>query len=229
MNGPGGSDSDRPTSSDECDSPSDSDCERCRRHAAEFASGVLWGRERAEVLVHLERCERCQSRVRELALTAQRLVDLVPEVDPPAGFEQRVLAAIASAASSPESTTGALRLNQTSQRAPARTGEQAPVTVSKVRPRLQGWSRVSGRGPLANAGTFVAACALLISGGVLAASQPKVATFRGDGTRSSPVRPLSVGQVGQHHRQRMLDGSRYRSDQQRAGDFGLPVQSSAPR
>jgi hypothetical protein len=32
-----------------------------------------------------------------LAVTAARLVELVPEVDPPAGFEQRVLAAIAAA------------------------------------------------------------------------------------------------------------------------------------
>ena len=58
--------------------------------------GVLCGRERAEVLLHLQWCERCQDCVRGLAVTATRWVELVPEVDPPADFEQRVLAAIAA-------------------------------------------------------------------------------------------------------------------------------------
>lgn len=225
MTGPDGPDSGRSTWPEDRDDPGGSDCELCRRHAAEFASGVLWGRERAEVLAHLQRCERCQNCVRELASTAQRLVDLVPEVDPPPGFEHRVLAAIASASSSRQDETGAPHTSQPSHYVSVRAGEQEAVTVSRVRPRLHGWSR---RGPLANAGTFVAACALLISGGVLAASQPRVETFRGDGAKSGAVRQLSVGHGGQRHRQRMLDGSRYRSDQERAGGSRVAVQGSAP-
>jgi hypothetical protein len=75
----------------------EAECVWSRLRAPEFALGILCGRERARMLVHLQRCGHCQDRVCELAVTAERLVGLVPEVAPPSGFEQRVLAAIAAA------------------------------------------------------------------------------------------------------------------------------------
>lgn len=78
--------------------PHDLVCARCREHAPEFALGVLSGRENAEMLLHLQRCGHCQGYVRELAVTAVRLVNLVPEVQPPPGFAERVLNAIGAAA-----------------------------------------------------------------------------------------------------------------------------------
>lgn len=75
----------------------DTECARSQQRAPELALGVLCGRERAEMLVHLQQCGRCQDRVSQLAVTAERLIELVPEVEPSPGFEHRVLAAIAAA------------------------------------------------------------------------------------------------------------------------------------
>lgn len=69
-------------------------CQQCRDHAAELALGVLCGRQRAEVLAHLHRCGSCEDLVSELAGTVDRLIELVPGAEPPAGFEQRVITAV---------------------------------------------------------------------------------------------------------------------------------------
>ena len=59
--------------------------------AAELALGVLTGRERARALAHLDRCEACRENVRQLAVTGEELVGLLPAIEPPAGFETRVM------------------------------------------------------------------------------------------------------------------------------------------
>ncbi len=59
--------------------------------AAELALGVLTGRERARALAHLDRCEACRENVRELTVTAEELVGLLPAIEPPAGFETRAM------------------------------------------------------------------------------------------------------------------------------------------
>jgi hypothetical protein len=69
-------------------------CGQCQDRAAELAVGALEGRDRAETLAHLQRCARCQTSVAALATTVTRLVDLLPESDPPDGFADRVLAAL---------------------------------------------------------------------------------------------------------------------------------------
>jgi hypothetical protein len=69
-------------------------CVQCQDRAAELAVGALEGRERAETLAHLQRCAGCQTSVAALATTVTRLVDLLPERDPPDGFADRVLAAL---------------------------------------------------------------------------------------------------------------------------------------
>jgi len=69
-------------------------CEQCDELTAELALGVLGGRERAEALAHLSRCARCQDSVSAMTATVGRLVELLPEADPPPGFDQRVIAAM---------------------------------------------------------------------------------------------------------------------------------------
>jgi hypothetical protein len=58
---------------------------------AEVALGVLTGRGRAAAIAHLEECRACREVVRRLMVTGGQLLELLPPVDPPAGFETRVL------------------------------------------------------------------------------------------------------------------------------------------
>ena len=69
--------------------------------AAELALGVLTGRERAQALAHLDHCDACRETVRELTMTGEALVGLLPSVEPPAGFETRVMERIGLAAPAP--------------------------------------------------------------------------------------------------------------------------------
>jgi hypothetical protein len=66
-------------------------CAQVRELASELALGILGGAERAEVLLHLDDCARCQVYVAELTEAADVIPQLVPEAEPPAGFEDRVL------------------------------------------------------------------------------------------------------------------------------------------
>lgn len=59
--------------------------------AAELALGVLTGRERAMAVAHLEECGTCREHVRQLAMTGEGLIGLLPSQEPPPGFETRVL------------------------------------------------------------------------------------------------------------------------------------------
>jgi hypothetical protein len=67
------------------------DCTQLAGVAAELALGVLTGRGRAEAIAHLDRCEACRRDVRQLTLTGEELLGLLPASEPPAGFEIRVL------------------------------------------------------------------------------------------------------------------------------------------
>jgi hypothetical protein len=67
-------------------------CEHTRQLAAELALGIADGAERAEALRHLAECAECRRTVEELSAIADDLLMLVPEREPPAGFESRVLA-----------------------------------------------------------------------------------------------------------------------------------------
>jgi hypothetical protein len=70
------------------------DCGEFSDVAAELALDVLTGRERADALAHLERCDACRETVRQLAMTGEELVGLLPAAEPPPGFESRVLSRI---------------------------------------------------------------------------------------------------------------------------------------
>ena len=64
--------------------------------APELAVGNLCGEERAAAIAHLAGCTACQQEINELVSVTDRLLLLGPRVEPPAGFEERVLAALPS-------------------------------------------------------------------------------------------------------------------------------------
>jgi predicted anti-sigma-YlaC factor YlaD len=69
-------------------------CDTVRESAPNFALGALTGRERAEVIAHLDDCVACQALVGEYASVADALIELIPEAEPPAELAPPVLAAM---------------------------------------------------------------------------------------------------------------------------------------
>ena len=65
-------------------------CEAIQDDLAEMALGILSGRNRSEVLGHVEDCPRCRAELERLSIVADALVQLAPEVQPPLGFELRL-------------------------------------------------------------------------------------------------------------------------------------------
>jgi hypothetical protein len=66
-------------------------CAEVRELAPELALGILGGAERAEVVLHVNGCARCQAYVAELTEAADAIPQLGPEAEPPPGFEAGVL------------------------------------------------------------------------------------------------------------------------------------------
>jgi hypothetical protein len=62
--------------------------------APELAAGIVCGEERAAAIDHLASCPSCQQVVSSYTTVTDRLLLLSRRVEPPAGFEQRVLAAL---------------------------------------------------------------------------------------------------------------------------------------
>jgi anti-sigma factor RsiW len=71
-------------------------CAQVRELAPELALGILSGAERAETIAHANECARCQAHVSELTAAADALPLLAPEIEPPSGFEERVMRGIAA-------------------------------------------------------------------------------------------------------------------------------------
>jgi hypothetical protein len=67
-------------------------CAGTRERIPELALGVLDGAERAEALLHVNGCARCQALLDEHSEIADLLPQLAPEIEPPEGFARRVLA-----------------------------------------------------------------------------------------------------------------------------------------
>jgi hypothetical protein len=59
--------------------------------AAELALGVLTGRERAQAVAHLDECDSCREHIRQLSLTGEEMLGLLPSREPAEGFESRVM------------------------------------------------------------------------------------------------------------------------------------------
>ena len=66
---------------------------QCHRYAdglAELALGIATGRDRAETLAHVGSCPACQAEMEQLALAADAMLEVIPGVEPPLGFEVRL-------------------------------------------------------------------------------------------------------------------------------------------
>jgi hypothetical protein len=70
-------------------------CEEVRELAPEIALGVADGEERAEALRHLSTCAECRRAVEQHTQVVDELLVVAPAEEPPAGFESRVVEAIA--------------------------------------------------------------------------------------------------------------------------------------
>jgi len=68
------------------------ECKETRELLPELALGILGGEDRARALEHLTRCADCSSELAALSRAADGLLTLAPQHEPPAGFEDRVLA-----------------------------------------------------------------------------------------------------------------------------------------
>lgn len=120
-------------------------CDEFADMAAELALGVLTGRERAEAIAHLDRCEACREHVRQLTVTGEELLGLLPASEPPPGFETRVMDRLGLAAPRPGLMARLRRASRT--RRAGRTANRtrwmlavAAVTLAVVGSGVGGWS-----------------------------------------------------------------------------------------
>jgi hypothetical protein len=124
----------------------DMSCDELAEVAAELALGVLTGRDRAEAVAHLDRCETCREDVRQLMVTSEGLVGLLPEREPPAGFETRVLDRLGMSAPGSSPRRAGAGLARPAARVPSprvpfprRTLAAAAVALAVVGAGLGGW------------------------------------------------------------------------------------------
>lgn len=117
------------------------DCDAFSGASAELALGVLTGRPRAEALAHAETCPSCRETLRQLTVTGEELLPLLPEAEPPPGFETRVLERIGAGAPGPA---------ERRRRLPRYRRLLAPVAVAAVLGAgLGGWALGASGGPAA--------------------------------------------------------------------------------
>ena len=170
------------------DAMDDMSCRDFAEVASELALGVLTGRERAAALAHLDSCESCRELVRELTMTGEELLALLPPREPPPGFESRVLERIGLSAAAGQSRSGrsGSGRSQSGRTKPGpRRGAGRRGTRGQDRPaagRPAGRARAGMRNVLAAAAVVVALVGAGLGGWGL----------RG-GTAPSP--PTSSGQV----------------------------------
>jgi hypothetical protein len=125
------------------------DCREFSDIAAELALGVLTGRERAQALAHLDHCASCREEVRQLTATGEGLLGLLPSVQPPAGFEARVMdrLGLSAPAPSPATRTSWIGRIPLLGRKPARPATTGPSTTgpSTTGPSTTGQAWLAGR------------------------------------------------------------------------------------
>jgi hypothetical protein len=78
------------------------ECSRIDERAEELALGLVDEPERGELLRHVDGCPRCRALLDDLAMTADQVLLLVPEAEPPAGFEARAVASMGPASADVE-------------------------------------------------------------------------------------------------------------------------------
>ena len=111
----------------------DMSCREFSDVAAELALGVLTGRERAAAIAHLDQCDACRENVRQLTMTGEGLLELLPAAEPPAGFESRVLERIGVAAPAPSPARRA-RVFPFGRRPAGQAATAAAASVRRVHP-----------------------------------------------------------------------------------------------
>ena len=66
-------------------------CDEFREQLAELAVGSIDASERNDLLTHTAACASCQMALDQMTTVADRVLDDTAEIEPPPGFEQRVL------------------------------------------------------------------------------------------------------------------------------------------
>ncbi|GAA4702631.1 putative zinc-finger [Promicromonospora umidemergens] len=122
-------------------------CAALRDALTEVALGVADGTTRGTVLAHLATCERCRDDLASLAAAADELLLLVPEREPSAGFEGRVLARLTSDGSARPAGSPAL--------ADGRVPPVGPAALRRHRARTAVLAGALGVGLLGVGGTGV--------------------------------------------------------------------------
>ena len=118
------------------------DCSQLADAAPELALGILPGDERAAALAHLDACPSCQQQVSSLAGLTDQMLLLTPEAEPPAGFEQRVLASLGSSPT-------VLRPSRVRRRATRATVAVLALAACLILALVVRWSGQSAPPPLA--------------------------------------------------------------------------------
>ncbi|HLN05640.1 MAG TPA: zf-HC2 domain-containing protein [Acidimicrobiales bacterium] len=88
------------------------ECDRYADDLPELELGILTGRERAQALAHVEGCPSCHAEMEQLSLAADSLLEVVPGVEPPLGFEVRLMERLGMASGLRERVRRQLRLRQ---------------------------------------------------------------------------------------------------------------------
>lgn len=109
-------------------------CQEFSDVAAELALGVLTGRERAHALAHLDHCASCREEVGQLTATGEGMLGLLPSVEPPAGFEARVMDRLGLSAPAPSP-----------DRQPHWISRMSHLGRKPARPAAAGQARPAGR------------------------------------------------------------------------------------
>jgi len=137
--------------------------------AAELALGVLTGRERAEALAHLDRCDTCRAEVRQLTLTDEELLGLMPAIEPPPGFETRVMERIGLAVpgAGPAQAGGTCGARGSRVSRTRRMLTVAAVALAAAGAGLGGWGLHAAIAPAGTsaAGTALSSAALVSGSG----------------------------------------------------------------
>lgn len=177
------------------DKASLSGCDFLASVAAEFALGSLTGAERSVAIAHLDSCESCRAEMKDLSSAADALLLVAPEIDPPAGFEVRLLARRA-AAEGARSGVAAGTAGAGGGRSQDADGPPASETAQIIPLRRRPRAILAGAAAavvIAAAGVGIGLAAASRPAGhqVVAASAFRVATLRATDSYSG----TSVGQV----------------------------------
>jgi hypothetical protein len=69
-------------------------CRQVEEAATEYALGILPVDEARAVSSHILRCRPCRQEIEDIRRIGDQLLDLVPDAEPPVGFDQRLLSAV---------------------------------------------------------------------------------------------------------------------------------------